>query len=362
MKKRQLIFWMVMGVVLVGCGQGKVTRDVSEQPLEKVAKKEGPSSLERMNEEKKAASPKKKVKKPSEQKTDSVYPKEYTTSKGQERYKKIYPGIYVYEKSYSKRDWDLELTRLDFFDTTGQKINSFDIRKNNPYTKETIPTLERGNYNSYIYDSFVPLDTITGKAKYKAEKHFTRSQIPASEGLPVVGYHLLAMSNAIVDWKFTAICLDEKGNILRTFKDLNIDPYAFCMSENKKFFCVGFGGLRGENLTRLRNNGLRIYEIQTGKLVYELKVDERHTIAGPGCDYRYNHGRFSTRGNDFSKDLNRTIYTIDFDNREIYTRLFPYEEQRYIRDADKKGYIMLNKKTGKRWRLSYDKDFTLEKF
>lgn len=295
---------------------------------------------------------------------DSIYPKEYHDAWGREGYYKIRKGVYVYLKSHSGREYDSELTRFDFFDIEGKIIKSYDVRASNPYNKESIPTLVRDNYESYIYDSYIPKEKTRGKPEY-ARKHFTRSQMPSTlaDKHAVVGYHLLETRNGfVVDWKFTAVCMDEKGEVLRIFKDLDIDPYEFCLSEDKKFFCVSYGGLRGENLTRLRNNGFRIYEIETGLIVYELNVDEKHTIAGPRPSSRYNTIVLSILGNDFSDDRDRDYLKISCSKREIYRRLFPYKLRNSIYNPQKDGVIIRNHITGEKAKLYYIKDFKISKF
>ena len=299
---------------------------------------------------------------------DSIYPKEYHTGDGLESYRKIRKGIYVYEKSYSGKNWDLELSKLDFFDERGEKINEFDIRKNNPYNKESIPDLVKGNYQGYIYNSFTPLDSLTRKADQAPSEYYSFSQMPSGQGdhLPVLGYHLLTMNNGtIVDWKFTAICLDKKGQVLRIFKNLNMDPYEFCLSEDKQFLCIAYGELRGENLTRLRNNGFRIYEIKTGQLVYEFNADDKHAISGPGPDNTekgFDTGIISITGNDFSNDKTRELWFIHFADRIIYKRKFTYRESGGILERDFEGLKMLDIKTKRRWKYYFKEDFSIENF
>ena len=351
---------LLLGVFFVGCGQGSLT--TKEATLGKQAnsvndsktKVEVPDSV---NHEAEIVS------------KDSIYPSEYEDTQGLERYLKIREGVYVYSKSYSGRSYEDELSRLDFFNEKGEKISEFDIRKNNPYNKEAIPNLVAENYQAYVYNSFVSKSESEGKTEYSPKQYMTFSQRPDAEQghLPVIGYHLLGSSHEgfISDWKFTAVCLDEKGNILRKFEDLDIDPYEFCVSENKKFFCVAYGGLRGENLTRLRNNGFRIYEIETGELVYEVNEDSKHGIFGPSPDnLSVNHfyGSFSITGNDFSNDRSMIFNKIDFNLRLIYRKKVSYKDGKLIKGADKEGFIMNDPKTGKKWKLYYEKDFTIEKF
>ena len=371
MRKMKIIYWMVVLEFLMGCGQGKVSMEASEQPVENVTKKEEATSPREERDETKevVTAPRKKkrekLEKPSDN-ADSVYPKEYDDPQGMERYLKIREGVYAYSKSYSGIPYQDELSRLDFFDKTGKKINEFDVRKNNPYTNEAIPNLVAENYQAYVYNSFIPKSETGGKVEYAPKQYMTFSQRPSAEQdhIPVIGYHLLGSSHEgyISDWKFTAICLDEKGNILRKFENLDIDPYEFCISENKKFFCVAYGGLRGENLTRLRNNGFRIYDIETGELVYEISVDERHSILGPGIYSKIDFGVISISGNDFSDDIGVDEIIINYKKREIYKRRFKYEETKYMFGTDENGFNMYDRDNNRRWKLDYDKDFITEKF
>src|SRR5690606_33897573 len=97
--------------------------------------------------------------KPLELPADSIYPREYSY-RGKESYNKMWKGVYAYSKSYSGEEWDLVISRIDFFDTLGRKISDFDVIKNNPYNKQTVPNMEDDNYQEYVYRSFIP-KTIT---------------------------------------------------------------------------------------------------------------------------------------------------------------------------------------------------------
>ncbi|MFQ6610745.1 MAG: hypothetical protein ACE5D7_08100 [Fidelibacterota bacterium] len=299
----------------------------------------------------------------------SIYPKEYHDARGREAYIKMWKGVYAYLDNFSGKDYDLVVARIDFFDTLGTRINEFDVLKNNPYNKERIANLEGDNYQAYVYRAFMPKSLTSGKSEYEPRHFYSYIQMPSSHSMPVIGYHLLgAIDGGVTDWKFTAICLDEKGNVLRKFEDLDIDPYEFCLSENKKFFCVAYGGLRGENLTRLRNNGFRIYEVETGKMVYEMEVDEKHTISGPAADDSHENipfGSVGIRGNDFAdKDDRSKIYIrIDFNNRVLYKRKLSQQEREALKGGyDKDGFVMEDPLTKRRWKLLYREDFEIEKF
>lgn len=297
---------------------------------------------------------------------DSIYPEEYIDTKGMEFYRKVMKGIYVYSKSYSGVAYNDEITRLDFFNEQGNKINEYNALTNNPYNKQSIPTLIRGNYEAYVYDSYVDKSDTEGKIEFLPTEYYTFTRISSSEGLPIVGYNLLGLKdNQVVDWKFTAVCFDEKGSILKVFKDLDIDANNFCVSENKKFFCVTYGGLKGEDLTQLRKSGFRIYDIVTGELVYELNVDGNHYIVGPGSDNKgkgFDTGIISISGNDFSKEEIRKIIFINFNHRILYSRLFKYDEQENILDRDFEGLKMYDAVNHRRWKLYFDKDFIASKF
>lgn len=303
--------------------------------------------------------------KPLELPADSTYPRSYSDPWGRESYNKIWKGVYAYSKSYSGEPWDLVISRIDFHDTLGRKINDFDVVGNNPYNKRTVPNLEDENYQEHVYRSFIPKTFTEDQPEYEPSSYYTYTQMPSSQSMPVVGYHLLGgIEGGVTDWMFTAICFDERGNILRKFENLDIDPYAFCVSENKKFFAVAYGGLRGEELTRLRNNGFRIYEIETGKLVYEMEVDGKHTIAA-GCDCSYEHrihGGFSIRGNDFSDSDEFEIVKIDFEDRRLFKRNLSIQERSSLIGGDKEGLIFRDPETKKRWKLLYQDNFEIEKF
>jgi hypothetical protein len=308
--------------------------------------------------------------KPLELPADSIYPRAYSDPWGRESYNKMWKGVYAYSKSYSGEPWDLVISRIDFHDTLGGKINDFDVVGNNPYNKRTVPNLEDENYQEHVYRSFIPKTFTEDQPEYEPSSYYTYTQMPSSQSMPVIGYHLLgAVEGGVTDWKFTAICFDEQGNILRKFENLDIDPYGFCVSENKKFFAVAYGGLRGEELTRLRNNGFRIYEIETGNLVYEMEVDGKHTISGPVADNSYENvpfGSLGSRGNDFADIDNKKylVIKIDFNNRIIYRRKFLPEEKSKIVGVDAEGFFMRDPITKKRWKLLLEEKegFEIESF
>ncbi len=338
MKFRMYFIGLVLGLVLFGCGE---TRDVKQIQTEKPTKpKEVVSSV----------------------KVDTIYPKEFQDGYGLESYKKLHKGIYVYEKSDSDIHYSSVLRRLDFFDENGELIKEFDIRKNNPYTKKNM-NINNSNYTAYVYDSFSKIPS-KGEKKHKGEVYYnsiTQRTAHTEDHIPVISYQLIKMDDTgVVGWECTNFCFDEKGNILRKFENLNIDPREFCISENKKFFCISYGGLRGENLTKLRNSGIRIYEIESGKLVYQLDLDDKHRISGPAPDnesLKNFYGVFGVKGNEYSSDRSKIYNMIDFELRMIYSKKISREERRKIKGSDKEGFIM---KDGSR--LNYEKDFSIERF
>lgn len=351
MKYTKIYFLLLFGLLMSCCG-ARVENNEQKQTSKFIQKKPEHQSGNHSKEMKDIE--------------DSIYPKEYTHANYHNFYKKVMKGVYVFADSPDDDPGNAELLRLDFFDEKGNKINEFDIKAHNPYTKDRIPTIKRDNYGGYVYRSYIALSE-SEKHGLKATEHYTYSQMPSSEGNPVIGYHVLGSveGKGVVDWKFTAACMDEKGNVLREFKDLDIDAREFCMSENKEFFCVSYGGLRGENLTRLINDGFRIYEIETGEIVYEVNVDNRHTISGPYPDNslsNFPYGGIGIKGNDFSNDRSKEYINFDFNSRKIYRKKLSYETMKSISGADKEGFLMKDKKTGKKWKLYYDKDFRLEKF
>lgn len=302
---------------------------------------------------------------PLEVPSDSVYPREYTDGNGFQSYRKMWKGVYVFSNNYSGAPWDEQISRIDFFDSLGRKLSHFDVRDHNPYLEEAVSELEEDKYQKFMFDRFIPKTVTVDKKEYEPTFHYIYTQIPSSHSIPVVGFHRLgAIKWAVTDWTFSAICLDEQGNILRMFTDLDIDPYEFCVSENKKFFCVAYGGLRGESLTQLRNSGFRIYEIETGDMVYEIEAGNKNDISA-GCDCSFEErvfGGFNIGGNDFSDDRSGTYFMIDFDNRAIYKRMFSYDERKFIVGGDREGFHMEDPVTRRRWKLLFTEEFDVEKF
>lgn len=299
--------------------------------------------------------------------SENTYPKEYSSNNYQKIYRRMWEGVYFYKEVKSDTDNTLVEFRLDFFDTLGQKIKEYDVMGNNPYNKKTVPNLVDENYQASTYRTFIPKSYTQDKSEYQPTVYYTRIEMPASETMPVVGYHLLGGmeekgASGIVDWRFTAVCFDEKGNIIRKFKDLDIDASTYCVSEDKKFFMVGYGGLRGENLTRLRNNGIRIYEIESGELVYEKEVDRKHDIGGPGLHSVPNFGGFNIAGNDFSQDKSIIMAYIDLRSRKIYTYKIPNRYEEYVNKAYVDKVIMKDIKADSTYTLYFNRDFEVENF
>lgn len=113
-------------------------------------------------------------------------------------------------------------------------------------------------------------------------------------------------------------------------------------------------------MTKLRNSGIRIYEIESGKLVYQFDADDRHRVSGPAPDnqiLKHYYGVFGIKGNDFSRDRSKIYNMMDFEQRIIYSKKISREERREIKGADKEGFIMNDGS-----RLDYENDFLRERF
>ena len=278
MKKRQLIFWMVMGVVLVGCGQGKVTRDGSEQPLEKVAKKEGSSSLERMNEEKKAASPKKKDKKPSEQKTDSVYPKEYDDPKGNDKTNKNQSPQKIVQ--YGTDNARLFPAKLKFVNGSSIDVRDINPYKNLPYKAYRkdpdgfehfydLTDMSRAGQDEILKGCRINPDALRNSNYLRI---FAKSPVvELSDSLVAIAYHIAYYSNEedILGTQGITILYDNAGNEITRIEDKKDGFYDIRLSSDGKYLMQKYGTNYGEDGGGQLDTGFRFYDTETGERIYE---------------------------------------------------------------------------------------------
>lgn len=295
-----------------------------------------------------------------------LYPEERKDPAGKEPiYRRIRMGIYVYESGIEDIDWTYVPRRIDFFDSVGTQLSSFDIEKNNPYTRNQVPTLEDENYQ-WIDASIAYLDRTKkghNSVDTVAVHHRAYIQLSHRSSLPVVGYHLIGLNRSYqaVSWHFSAVCLDEKGNVIARLENLPIDPVDFALSEDERYFCVTYGGLRGEELTRLNKSGMQLYSLLDNRLVYSDTADELHRFAGPSIYPRINFVGFSLIGNDFNRSDEAHLIFVDSATGELFTRQFSKEERIGLREITETGILIQDKKERRKNLISFKGEFKMEK-
>jgi hypothetical protein len=277
-------------------------------------------------------------------------------------YNEMYNGIYWYGQGKGYFGQDVEFVRIDFYDSIGLKINEFDIQANNPFGKKDVS----GNNTIFFKEEFVKMKTDTVIYEKSQIKYIFKEQLSSTGELPVVGYHRVKVNGdqngEYLNWTFSAVCLNEVGEIVHTLSDLDIDPVSFSMSNDKKFLAITFGGLRGENLEKMRNSGFRLYNLETRKIVFEILCDDYHTTGGTAWNDEYECFVVSVEENELGAPFedDYTYYIIYPEAGVVYSKIFYPEQKAKIIGADRSGFIILN--NGNKDKLLYEQDFDVIRF
>jgi hypothetical protein len=179
----------------------------------------------------------------------------------------------------SKEDY---VKRIDFVNKkTGTIINTYDVIANNPYNHLNFPVIDIKQKNK-VYDikniSQTDVNYFVSKRKplslsdLRPTKAFSEANIGSYYSIyTAVAYNLTTFNkdNYIINFHSTTKILDNNGNVIKVFQHLDYEDINPIVSNNGKYYSLSYGGSLNPDENPMTNNGYRIYDIATSKLLYQ---------------------------------------------------------------------------------------------
>lgn len=220
--------------------------------------------------------------------------------------------------------------KLEYYDSTYTRLlNTFDIRKDNPYTKEKNPKIEIEQF----YDAEIGF--ARSQDSSEATTFWTTAYVRVFEnGYAGITYQLQHrnVKNALIKIESDLVVLNSEGVILFREKGLDFEASPTLITRDGRYFAVQFGV--AEDMQhyprKIHNEGFRIYELASGEIIYE---EQAKTPLG------YYHGVIEDSGSTLLKaskreninnDSENIVQLIDLDHKKIYVRKFSKEEWREV--------------------------------
>ena len=220
--------------------------------------------------------------------------------------------------------------KLEYYDSTFTRLlNTFDIRKDNPYTKEKNPKIEIEQF----YDAEIGFARPGDSSE--ATIYWTTAYPRVFEnGYAGITYQLQHrnVKSTLIKIESDLVVLNSEGLVVFRERGLGFDADPSLITRDGRYFVVKFGGLEDMQHypRKIQNEGFRIYDLITGAIIYE---EQAKTPLG------YYHGVIedsgstllkATKRENINNDSENIVQLIDLDHKKIYVRKFSKEEWREV--------------------------------
>ena len=193
---------------------------------------------------------------------------------------------FVYKADNTVGKWE----EIVFYDiATGRQTKTFDISQNNPYGNLPFPfvvknkekvydlsKLPKESYNLFLSDKYVSNEDIKSDSVL-VDKILNWAELSyenATENFIVVSYNLAAYKNNFpVSFKSSLNILDNKGNSVKSLKNLNTETRFPVITQNGKFLLLNYGGELDCSNNELLPRTFKIIDIDSGETIHEETYD-----------------------------------------------------------------------------------------
>ena len=256
-------------------------------------------------------------------------------------------GVFCFTRWYDRnkkkfadsgeRGTDVVPNRLESYSDNGNLIYSFDIDKNNPYTRGKYPNIE----HEFYYEAevgFAPKEKRQqAEVNNRAAHYWTNIGVYETQGkcgYISVAYTLTGLNKngAQLFEKTTLVVLDVKGNTIFELKNSPFVPWSILITKDKKYTVLNVGGSQNINdmSDKLSEDAVIFFDNTTKNEIYReysaknmrgfggsIEVDK--LICDENIDLELEHS-------DTTYADTKVIY--DINNRVRYSKKFTKKERR----------------------------------
>lgn len=215
---------------------------------------------------------------------------------------------------------------IEYYDSTYCKLlHTFDIREDNPNTKDKNPSIEIEEF----YDAEIGF--AKGEDSSDVKKYWTSTGRQFFEnGFVDISYQLQHRNknNALIKITTDLVVLNSEGKVIFRERGLGFEANPALVTRDGRYFVVQYGALTDiqHYPNKLQNQGFRIYDLTSGEIIYE---EQAKTPLG------YYHAVIEDAGSTLLKaskrdniynDSENTVQLMDLNKKKIFTRKFSKEE------------------------------------
>jgi len=185
------------------------------------------------------------------------------------------PGILSFYKSNQIRYSNIDSTtyyplKLVYLDSNYKPFKEFVFEDHNPIS---LKTKKLSCINCYDGESCISKNKYNPKIDlYKQADHFWTRPINISgiqTGYDAIRYAISARdkNDCLIDDINSIIVLDPKGNIIHRLENIITNIRQMIISPCGNFLWIGSGGIHNSNMQSIREFGMDLYDLKTGKIV-----------------------------------------------------------------------------------------------
>lgn len=245
--------------------------------------------------------------------------------------------------------------KINYFDSTGRLLNSFNIIENNPYNKLEYPILKKDKYGLIIYDMTKVSKSEAVKAlspKYIEQKSsFKKSDSDLNtpsltslksrvvysgefrdDSFRIVSYSLMAYEHDEypISFKSNIFVLNNKGNIIANLPDINTETNLPKITNDGGYIVFTYGGELTCSNDELQPHSFKILDVKTKEILW----DEPFTKIDTSLKIKYEQG--SDYPTCIEDNLIVMVSSTYSDGKEIYLyKIYnPVERVVYLRESE----------------------------
>lgn len=220
--------------------------------------------------------------------------------------------------------------KLEYYDSTYTRLlNTFDIRKDNPYTKEKNPKIEIEQF----YDAEIGFAHSIDSSS--AVIYWTYVKVHTCEnGYIGIAYqlHHRNRNNALIKIESDLVVLNSEGLMVFRERGLDFEASPTLVTHDGLYFVVQFGAITDmQNYPqKLKNRGFRIYDIVLKNLIYEEQAKSPLGYYDAVVEDAESSLVISSKRENEFDDSKNTIRLFDLNQRKVYVRDFSVDEWREV--------------------------------
>jgi hypothetical protein len=220
--------------------------------------------------------------------------------------------------------------KLEYYDSTYTRLlNTFDIRKDNPYTKEKNPKIEIEQF----YDAEIGF--ARSQDSSEATTYWTYVKAHTCEnGYTGIAYqlHHRNRNNALIKIESDLVVLNSEGLMIFRERGLDFEASPTLVTHDGLYFVVQFGAITDmQNYPqKLKNRGFRIYDIVLKKIIYEEQAKSPLGYYDAVVEDAESSLVISSKRENEFDDSKNTIRLFDLNQRKVYVRDFSVDEWREV--------------------------------